>query len=114
MVVNQVRVDLLQKLDAKLPSVHGLFMQGNVGLMALLFASGSVEKFATTLYQWGGNNDWDRNASLEVIDFVHRMCAIPDGESIVEWLADVDHEGARRVLADINEFLDHVFEEDFR
>jgi len=114
MVVNSIRVELLQKLDAKLPSVHALYMQGNVGLMALLFASGSVEKFATTLYQWGWNNDRDRNAAIEVIDYVHRACGIPQGESIADWLSDVDHEGARRVLADINEFLDHVFEEDFR
>jgi len=114
MVVNQVRVELLQKLDAKLPSVHALYKQGKVGLMGLLFASGSVEKLATTLYQWGGEKDRDRHAAIEVIDYVHRACSIPQGESIADWLSDVDHEGARRVLADINEFLDHVFEEDFR
>jgi len=112
MVVNAKRIELLQKLDSNLPNIYKMFVDDKIGIGGILFAAGSLEKFAVTLSQWG-EIPAGREKVEEVIKITKEFLKCPEGQTIAEWLSGFDHDYARRILGDINTWLDHVFKEDF-
>jgi hypothetical protein len=113
MVVTPKRIELLQKLDANLPNIYRMFVNDQLGIGGIIFAAGSLEKFAVTLSKWGEVPP-GREKAQELIDITKGFLKVPDGKTIAEWLETFEHDDARKVLADINTWLDHVFEEDFQ
>ena len=113
MVVTPKRIELLQKLDANLPNIYKMFVDSQLGIGGIIFAAGSLEKFAVTLSEWG-SLPTGRDKAQELIEITKRFLKVPEGKTIAEWLETFDHDDARKVLADINTWLDHVFEEDFK